>query len=76
MLDRIQEKDKVCVQFYVTPETVQLIRSRAAEVNKTQSKYIADLVERESGAVAVRVARRSSLSADEFQAERGDDNAT
>ena len=75
MLDRIREKDKVCVQFYVTPETVQLIRSRAAEVNKTQSKYIADLVERESGAVAVRVAR-ASLSADEFQAERGDGNAT
>lgn len=45
MLDRIRSKDKEKVQFYLEPAMIREIRLRSATQNKTQSKYIADLVD-------------------------------
>ena len=45
MLDRIRDASKEKVQFYLPKELIRDIKKRAADLYKTQSKYIAGLVE-------------------------------
>ena len=44
MLDRIKDEDKIKYQLYLPKDLIRDIRKGAADENKTQSKYVADLV--------------------------------
>lgn len=43
-LERVETKDKKKAQYILPFEVIRIIRERAAQEDKTQSKYIADLV--------------------------------
>ena len=43
-LQRVETTDKKKVQYILSFDTIRIIRERAAQTNKTQSLYIADLV--------------------------------
>ena len=53
MLLRVEERDKSKLQVVVTDETIKRIKIMAAELYKTQSKFLSDLVD---AAWAARVA--------------------
>lgn len=46
-LQRVQTKEKSKVQWILPDEMIAKIRVRAAELGKTQSKFIYDLVEKD-----------------------------
>ena len=53
MLQRVEDRDKSKLQVVVTDETIKRIKIMAAELYKTQSKFLSDLVD---AAWAARVA--------------------
>lgn len=59
MLERVKSGEKVKVMWMLSPEIVTRIRVRSAELGKTQSKFITDLV-REEKECASRLRRVSN----------------